>query len=96
VSVPRSAWNSWSAHGQLASARLGQLGQTQERIVAGDGLKGEVGMPLRLLALALGHVDEAVQIQLLGLLGGDDADLVVLDAELSASIVDGVDVQLRR
>lgn len=88
-----------SGEGVLTTAGLGQLGQAEQGVVAGDGLKGDVGVPLALVALAvLGAeevVPEAVRVDLLGLDGRDDADLVVLAAELAAGIADGVDVQAR-
>lgn len=67
--------------------------QAQQSIVAGDGLKGDIRVPLRLLALALVLAEEAVQVQLLGLDGRDDADLVIL-VIATAGIADGVDVKL--
>jgi len=53
-----------------------------------------------LLATALAAVTrpesgKAVGVDLLGLLRGDDADLVVLAAVLATGVVDGVDVELR-
>ena len=48
-------------------------------------------MPAVLAALLL---VEAVAVELLGLLGRDDADVVVLAAEAPPAVDDGVDVQL--
>jgi hypothetical protein len=82
------------------AARLGQLRQAQQGVVAGDGLEGDVRVPLVLVALAVlaaaERVLEAVRVQLLGLLGRDDADLVVLAAVLAGGVADGVDVQSGR
>lgn len=79
------------------SAGLGQLRQPQQGVVAGDGLKGDVGVPLVLAALAVPAAGEgalqAVGVELLGLLGRNDADLVVVAAVLAGRVADGVDVQ---
>lgn len=82
------------------TAGLGELNQPQESIVAGDGLEGDVGVPLILGALAAGAdadalVREPVLVQCLGLLRGDDADLVVATTVLAAGVADGVDVKAR-
>ncbi len=83
----------------LTTAGLGQLSQAQQGVVAGDGLEGDVRVPLGLVALAVLGAEEvvleAVRVDLLGLDGRDDADLVVLAAELAAGVADGVDVQAR-
>lgn len=56
-------------------------------------------MPLGPAALAVPATEEGVLktagIEFLGLLRGDDANLVVLAAVLASSIADGVDVQAR-
>jgi len=55
-------------------------------------------LPLGALPSVAGPVagpGEAVLVQLLGLLGRDDADLVVLAAVLPRRVADGVDVQAR-
>jgi hypothetical protein len=73
------------------AARPGQLGQAQDGVVAGDGLKGDVAVPAALAALL---PDEAVRVELLVLLRRDDADVVVLAAQATAAVGDRVDVQL--
>ena len=50
-------------------------------------------MPLALLALLLVALQEALEVQLLGVDGRDDADLVVR-VQVAPGVVDGVDVQL--
>lgn len=82
--------------GRLTAARLGQLRQPQQRVVARDVLERDVRVPPFLCALLLA-VDavEPVLVKLLGLLGADDADLVVLAAEPAARVADRVDMQLR-
>ncbi len=83
----------------LTTTGLGQLSQTKQGIIAGDRLEGDVGVPLvpaALAELAAGEgVLEAIRVELLGLLGGDDADLVVLAAMVASGVADGVDVQTR-
>lgn len=78
----------------LTATRLGQLRQPQQGIITRNRLKGDVRVPLGLAALAVlaavPAAREAVGIELLGLLGGDDADLVVLAAVLAAGVADGV------
>lgn len=66
-----------SARPQCVSSGLGQLGQTQDGIVAWHGLEGDVAVPSFLAALLL---DEAVRVDLLRLLAGDNGDLVVVAA----------------
>lgn len=75
------------------SASLWQLGKAKQRVITGDGLKGYVRVPLALLALLLAALQEAREVELLGVRGRDDADLVVL-VQLAPGVVDGVDVQL--
>lgn len=46
--------------GRLTTSRLGKLGQAEQGIVAGYGLKGNVRVPLGLLALSLVLAEEPV------------------------------------
>ena len=78
------------------SAGLGQLDEPQQRVVAGDGLEGNVRVPLSLLALLLLDEQAVPAVDLLGLLGRNDANLIVLASELPARVGDGMDVQLGR
>lgn len=78
------------------AAGLGQLDEAEEGIVAGNGLEGDVRVPLApaALATAVGALgEEAVFVELLGLLGRDDADFVVLAAEVAGCVGYRVDVQ---
>jgi hypothetical protein len=77
--------------GISTSSGRGQLGHAKTGIVAGDGLKGNVRVPLALLALLLA---KELVVDLLGLNGGDDTDLVV-DVLASAGVHDRVNMQFR-
>ena len=80
--------------GQLTTTRLRQLRQPQHRIIARHRLKRDIAVPPLLGRLPLVPlVQEPVLVDLLRLLGADDADLVVLAAERAARVADGVDVQ---
>lgn len=88
------------------AARLGELGEAEERVVAGDGLERDVRVPLVLIGLPAPVADprgaagaaggaEAVRVERFLLLRGDDADFVVAAAVLTRRVADGVDVQAR-
>lgn len=80
--------------GLLTSSGLRQTCQTKQGVVARDGLKSDVRVPLAPLALLVAAVQKAVKVQLLELHGRDDADLVVA-VQPAAGVANGVDVQLR-
>lgn len=77
------------------SSRGWQFCQSQQSVVTRDGLKSDIGVPLRLLALALVGLQKAVCINLLGLLRGNDADFIVFNTVVPSTIVDWVNVQPR-
>lgn len=88
------------------AARLGELGEAEERVVAGDGLERDVRVPLVLVGLPAPVADprgaagaaggaEAVRVERFLLLRGDDADFVVATAVLARRVADGVDVEAR-
>ena len=78
----------------LTTARLGQLRESQGGIVGGEGLKGNVTVPLRIrLLLGAQPVDSLLLVVLFALHGADDADLGIVAAELPARVEQRVDVQ---
>lgn len=78
---------------QLTSARLGQLRQPQQRIIARNRLKGDVRVPQALLALVFAIIEEPVGENLLGQAGRDHTDLIVLLLLITAGVVHWVDVK---
>lgn len=78
---------------QGVSASLGKLSQTQDRIVAGDRLKGNVAVPALFVALLL-VAAKALSIQLLSLFGADHGDLIIFAAQGTSTVGYGVNVQL--
>lgn len=65
----------------LATPSLRQFGQPQYSIITRYRLKRDITMPTLLCTLLLIEVQESILVQFLGLLGTDDADLVVFAAE---------------
>jgi hypothetical protein len=79
---------------QSVSASLGELGEPQDGVVTRYRLKGNVTVPAFLVALPF-VTPEALGVQLFGLFGANDGDLIILATKCSAAVGDGMDVQLR-
>jgi hypothetical protein len=97
---PEGVWRVSSRTGRgkggrgRTAAGPGQLDETKGGVVRGNGLKGDIAVPLRrVLALGAQLVLGGLGVELLVLDGADGADLRVLAAELALRVEDGVDVE---
>lgn len=80
---------------RLTPARLGQLRQSQQRIVTRNRLERNVRVPQPLLALIFAILEKSVSEDFLVHPGRYHADLVVCSPVFAAGIVHGMDVQFR-
>jgi hypothetical protein len=94
LSTPTSVAGSKGKKSALTAARLRQLSEPQQRVIAGDRLKGDIAVPAALGTLLLVEVEESVLVYLLGLLGADHADLVIFTTKTTPGVADGMDVEL--
>jgi hypothetical protein len=80
---------------ELTSSGLGESCEPQDSVVARDGFKSDITMPLLAFGLSLwaGVVIEQVLIKLLRLFWINDADLVIFHGSFSSWVIDGVDME---
>lgn len=74
------------------TACLRELSQPQKSVVTGHRFEGDVAVPTFLRALLLVEVQESILVDLFGLLGADDTDLVILPSKTATRVADGMNV----
>jgi hypothetical protein len=80
---------------ERVAACLGELCQAQGRVICWDGLKLDVGMPLRGIVASIACLAGALLVaeDLLPGEGADGADFRVVHAKLGGVVEDGMDVE---